>query len=483
MSLTVKPTWKQHLAYQAINTPEVEAVFLGGGAGGGKTWAICESRLINCYRYPGYKSFIARNELKRLMQSTYVTWIKVCSFHNIPREDWRFEGKYNYIEFVNSKTKEFDGTGSRIDFLDVKYYPVEDPLYERFGSIEYSDGALEEAGEIHPLAYDVLKSRLNRHLNKELGINPCMLLTGNPKKNWTYQTFYKPWKDGKLPESLRFIQSLWSDNPHTASDYGKTLAGIKDKTTKERLMNGNWEYEDDPAALMDYESISDIFTNTIEDDPEKYLTVDVARYGVDKTVMYVWHGWEVVRIIIRENFGTDQTETLIKDTASKEGIPRSHIAVDEDGIGGGVVDHVKGVRGFIANSSPIDIEPEQDEDDDSEYERETKKQKPNYANLKTQCAYFMAEKVKNHTVAVRTQNEEVKQWLTNDLEQVKEARVDSDAKRSLVPKDEVKTVLGRSPDFGDTFMMRAIFELKKLKRKIPSSPSTPSWVSKRWQKR
>lgn len=119
MEITLRPTYKQHLAYQALEDPNIDTVFLGGGAGGGKSWTICESRLIKCYRYPGYKSYIGREELKRLMQSTYLTWVKVCAFHNIPRDDWKLNGQYNYIEFKN---------GSRIDLLDLKFLPT-DPLY------------------------------------------------------------------------------------------------------------------------------------------------------------------------------------------------------------------------------------------------------------------------------------------------------------------------------------------------------------------
>jgi len=84
MELTIKPTKKQHEVYQALNNKEITDIFFGGGAGGGKTWIICESRLINAIRFPGYRSYIAREELKRLMQSTYVTWTKVCIYQKTP---------------------------------------------------------------------------------------------------------------------------------------------------------------------------------------------------------------------------------------------------------------------------------------------------------------------------------------------------------------------------------------------------------------
>lgn len=464
LPFALEPTWKQHLCYEALKNPVLDddgdrmtvEVFFGGGAGGGKSWSICESRLVNAYKYPGYKSFIGRNELKRLMQSTFVTWGKVCRYHNIPRDEWRLDGQMHVIRFTN---------GSTIDLLDLKYLPAEDPLYERYGSTEYSDGAIEEAGEVHPLAREVMRTRVNRHLNDELDINPSLLETGNPKKNWTYHAFYKPHKAGELPKNMIFIQSLWKDNPHTARSYGKTLSGIKDPVMRARLRDGNWEYEDDPSALLEYAAIADLFTNHIPDDEDdeeasdRYMTVDVARYGADKTVIALWRGWVCYKLLWREKQGTDETEAWIKEVAYENEVPYSHIAVDEDGIGGGVVDHVKGVRGFLANSTPIEQEEEEDDDEDNKPE-----QKKAFANLKTQCAYVLANKVNYHRAGVRCESEQIRQWLTEELEQIKEENIDADEKRRLVPKEEVKIVLGRSPDFGDTFIMRAIFELKPPKK-------------------
>ena len=132
------------------------------------------------------------------MQSTFVTWTKVSKYHKIPINDWTLNGKYYYIEFFN---------GSRIDLLDLDYQPSE-PDYERFGSLEYTGGWIEEAGEVHFMAFDILKSRIGRHLNKELSIYPKMFIIGNPSKNWSYRIFFLPWEKGELPKGYAFIQAL-----------------------------------------------------------------------------------------------------------------------------------------------------------------------------------------------------------------------------------------------------------------------------------
>jgi phage terminase large subunit len=433
MEITIRPSIKQHIVYQALNDPKIDEVFFGGGAGGGKTWAICESRLMRALMYPGYRSFIGRKELKRLMQSTYVTWTKVCQEHKIPQDSWKLNGQYNFIEFTN---------GSRIDLLDVDYLPS-DPLYERFGSLEYTDGALEECGEIHSLAHDVLKTRIGRHKNREFNLKANLLLTGNPSKNWTYSEFYKPWKEKELPEGILFVQALYMDNKFTAEEYGKQLSQVKDKATKERLMFGNWEYDDDPTALLEYDAILDLFTNHIQTG-NRYLVCDVARLGNDKTTITIWNGLLAEKCFEYQKQTTDRTVLVIKELEFSENIPRSHVLIDEDGIGGGVVDNLPGCKGFVANSRPIEGII-----------------KENYVNLKAQCAWRLADLVNSRLMGVRCDDLTIKEKIIGDLEQIKRKDADKDGKLKLVPKEYIKELLGRSPDWGDNLLLRAWFEVNK----------------------
>lgn len=419
---------------------------MGGGAGGGKSWWLCESRLIKALAYPGYKSFIGREELTRLMSSTYLTWVKVCAFYKVPHELWKLNGQYHYIEFTN---------GSRIDLLDVKYLPS-DPLYERFGSSEYTDGALEECGEIDFMAFDVLKSRIGRHKNDEFNIRPTLALTGNPKKNWTHTTFYLPWKKGILPEGYSFIQSLYGDNPYTAKEYEKSLSNIRDKVLRERLKEGNWEYDSAPGTLFDFEAINDLWTNSLPKvtDSDRFMTVDVARFGQDKTVFYFWKGFSLYKkeVFIKQDIA--MTASKVKEFARSDNIPFSHIIIDEDGVGGGVVDLCKGVHGFLNNSQPLINE-------ESRYEY---LEKQNFINLKTQCAYIMAQKTNRRQVAISIEHPDTEfyEFLPQELGQYRIKNPENDmTKMALVPKDEMKQELGRSPDYGDAFIMRGYFTLKR----------------------
>lgn len=445
MEINLKPTNKQHLAYEALKNDESQFIVFGGAAGGGKSWLACEWLMVNCIAYPNTRWFIARNELTRLMASTYITFTKVCRFHKV--ENWSLQGQYHYIEFDN---------GSRIDLIDVKKNPS-DPFYERYGSTEYTGGVLEEAGEIDFLAFDVLKSRVGRHLNKEYDIRPKILITCNPKKNWLYEYVYKPSVDGKLGKEYIFIQSLYNDNPHTAKDYEKQLSSIKDQTMKERLMFGNWEYENNPLALMNYDAILDLFSNTVDDFDKKFITADVARYGNDKTVITLWKGFKCTEIKVYEKTGLDVLADEIKMLAQTERVPFSNIIVDEDGVGGGLVDMLRGVKGFMANRTP--------------FNNRITGRPDNFKDLKSQCTYLLADFVNDHKLAIDCLDEDIKQYIISELEIIRSKEGIYDTKLQIESKDKIKELIGRSPDFADAIMMRMFFELRQpLKNPVAIDP-------------
>ena len=467
MKLQIEPTYKLHLAWKILEDKITEEFLFGGGAGGGKSWLGCEWLLSMCVRYPDTKYFIARKRLKTLKQTTLTTFFKVCRKHGLKRDvHYRYKEQSSTIEFIE--------TGAIIDLLEVHHNPS-DPDYEDLGSAEYTSGWIEEAGEVDFGAFDSLMGRIGRQMNDKYNLFGKILITCNPKKNWLYKYFYKPWKSKTLPSNRQFLQSLVDDNPKNEQGYKQKLLNTKNQAKKQRLLYGNWEYDDDPAALMNFEAIADLFTNTIEESKEKYLTADIARFGEDQTVIKLWQGLEVVKVIVRSKQATNITIDSIRTILADEKIPYSHAVIDEDGVGGGVVDALNGVRGFVANSSPLeDIRI-----------NEKQEEVPNYRNLKAQCAYMLAEEVNNHKLAVKPVHIdadfdiEYEELLTEDLEQIKAKDIDNDDKKlDLVPKDEIKEALGRSPDYGDNMIMRMIFFLKNPARIAGGMTIIkPTWAS------
>ncbi len=427
-----EPNIKQDTCLDLLSDRETKYIYFGGAAGGGKSWIGCEWIASMCLNYPGVRYFMGREELTSLKDSTVKTFFKMANHHGCS-DQFRYYEHYSAIRFFN---------GSEIALLNLQFLP-RDPLFERFGSTEYTGGLIEEGGQVHFNAFDTLKSRVGRHLNEQYNIPKKVLITGNPKKNWTYHTFYKPWRDGCLEPGYRFIQAFATENDKIDQGYLESLDDIKDKITKERLKYGNFEYQDDPLSLVNYDCIVNIFSNEYVTGGKRYITADIARFGDDKTIIRVWDGLRVLERLERTKLRITESSALIRSTANKYQIPMSQVMVDEDGIGGGVVDILK-CKGFVALSRP-------------EFGA-------NFDMLKSQCGYRLAELINDNLIYERQENAAAKESLIEELEQLKRKTDNSDKKQAIMPKEHIKDLIGRSPDDLDTYIMRAFWELKPFKK-------------------
>lgn len=430
---------KQLEALKILTDDTTREFAYGGAAGGGKSFVGCTWVAMSALAYPGTRWFIGREELKRLRSSTLITLWKVFKEYGIT--GWKYDAKDNFILFTN---------GSRIDLLDLAYKPT-DPMYERYGSIEYTGGFIEEAGEVNFGAYDTLKSRVGRHLNTLFGLLPKIFVTLNPKKNWVYQTFWKPFKAGTLPDHMRFLQAFVDDNKLGDPFYKTQLESIKDPIKRARLLEGNFEYDDDAAALIIYDKMVDCFSNTHVPSGRKCITADMARLGGDRIVMIEWDGFRG-HITWWDRTLLNVSGKRIETARFRMGCGHSDVLIDQDGLGGGPVDY-EGFQGFVNNARPVQS-PE-----NAQFHVDGTKLVENYDNLKAQCTYRAAERINSNGYYFTYETEDVKEMVIEEMEQVKQKEVDSDKKKGVLSKQEVKKLIGRSPDFWDAIMMREWFEL------------------------
>lgn len=435
MNQEITLTDKQLKAFRALTVdPSVREVLFGGAKNGGKSFLGVSWIFPSAIMYPGTTYFIARKELGDLMKYT------VPSVYEFFEKNGMKAADHCVLNQQNSTFRFHNG--STVFLLACKYLPS-DPLYERFGSMQITQGWIEEGGEIHVSAYENLKLSLGRWKNDEYKIPAKLLITCNPKKNWMYQEFYKPWKEGTLHKSKTFIQSLVTDNHFRQSGSLDVLDSIKDPVAKARLRYGEWEYVDDPAELISHDAAINIFTNehVRDEKAKKYITADIARFGADSTIIRVWRGWEVILRVQMNGARVTEVASKIRELATAHAIPMSQTIVDEDGVGGGVADILR-CKGFVANATPF-----------------KQPNNHNYDSVKSQCGYYLADKVNINAVFEPVKDEALRDKIVEELGQLKMKSVDSDGKKGLMPKDKVKAMLGRSPDDLDTYIMRAWFEV------------------------
>lgn len=431
MDLNIDLTKKQKEAFDFLMDQETKELVFGGGAGGGKSWLGCEWLIIMCICYPGTRWFIGRNELKRLKTTTYVTYCKVSKAMDVT-DQWKLNGQDNIIHFKN---------GSDIVLLDVEYKPS-DPLFERLGSSEFTGGFLEEVGEVDFTAFDVLKSRCGRQYNEKYNLYPKILMTCNPKKNWVYNMFYKPFKNGTLAKGRQFLQSLVKDNPCIDKQYLENLNSISNEMIKQRLLYGSWEYEDEPEQLIKYEWCENAFF-TISRHGKAALGVDVARFGNDNTTFVKMTGNIVSDIQSFHGYSIDQTADKVLDKAKSEMIDYDYIGVDSVGLGAGVVDILEKEKCTVESISA----GEKVKYSFPGYETY------NFYNLRAQMWFMAREDLRLQRIKFGfDEDNELINELINDLVTPK-YQIVGDNTLQIEQKKDIKNRTGKSPDLGDAFIM------------------------------
>lgn len=418
---------KQKHAVFYLNDAVTSELVYGGAAGGGKTALGVLREIEQAQKYPGSRGLIGRSKLKTLKETTLNTFFEQAAKHGVSSQ-YKYNATESIIHWKN---------GSDTLLKDLFQYPS-DKDFDSLGSLEITRAFVDECNQIVHKAWDVVGSRIRYKLN-EFDLMPKQLGTCNPSKGWVYSKIFKPNRDGGLPDHVKFIQALPKDNPHLPPSYVQRLLRME-KNSRERLYYGNWEYDDDPAALMTIDAINNLWSNTFVVPGERYVTVDVARFGKDKTVILVWEGFRVVKIVVLIKKSVTWVAQEVAALRNEYMVPLSNVIVDEDGVGGGVVDILK-CTGFVNNSSALFDQ--------------------NFENLKAQCSYKLAEMVNASKIYLGAITDpEIIAELIEELEQIKQKDMDKDGKKKIVPKDAVKELLGRSPDYADAVMMRMLPEIQ-----------------------
>ena len=419
---------KQNYAISYLHDKDTIEIIYGGAAGGGKSALGCLWLIEMCTNFPGTRWVMGRSKLKTLKETTLKTFFELSTKLGIG-DTFRLDSQANVIYFVN---------GSEILLKDLFFYPS-DPEFDSLGSLEITGAFVDEVSQITEKAWQILSSRIRFQL-KENDLVPKMLGTCNPSKKWVYKKFYKPYTEKKEIEGRKFIQALPTDNPHLPASYIKSLLNLSD-TSKQRLYYGNWEYDDDPNTLCEYNAILDCFTNDHVKKGKTYISADLAMKGRDRFVAGHWDGNIAYVDVVKEKSTGKEIELDLRRLMNKYNVPRSRVVVDSDGLGNYLESYLEGIYEFKGNHRAMDRK---------------------YKNEKSECLYKLAELINKSEIKIVCKDE-YKQFIIEELEVLKSVNASADEnKLSIISKDLMKEMLGRSPDFLDFLLMKMHFNIDNI---------------------
>ena len=283
-----------------------------------------------------------------------------------------------------------------------------------------------------------------------------LLLIGNPTAIGTpfYDAFTKPGyktfhisaydtpnftEYGITPEDI--ANDTWQEKaesipyprlitPQWVSDRYKTW-GENSAAYQVRVM-GNFpqQGEDTLIPLLWIELAMERYEDTQADKPIQ-IGVDVAAYGSDKTVIAVRQGDKLTELQVYSQKNTRETAGLVQATAREHNTRQ--IAVDEIGIGRGVVDSLEesGYENVGVNVA----------ERSSDNER--------YHNLRAELWCNLRELLNPEKGAIALPRDDE---LLNELASVK-YKIDARGAIQIESKDEMRKRLGHSPDRADAVVL------------------------------
>lgn len=430
---------KQVKALEYLTDNSIDSVAYGGGAFSGKTLLECYWLLLSCCAYPGTAWGLGRDTVSNLNKTTLVTMFKILRAEGfVSEKDYKYRGSsVNTIEFENE---------SVIYLVHMAYKPS-DPLYARFGGFELTGAAVDESAECKYQGIGILITRLGRRKNEDYNLVGKLLETFNPDKGHVNRRHYLPFKKGEEKESSRFIMALPSDNPHpSVKPWIEKTIREGHKETIERLIYGNFDFDDDPLLLVSNEAVNDMWSNSFVREGDSHIVCDASGKGRDDTIIKVYKGLVVVDFHKEKISDEYSIKANIIKLQRKWNCPNRRTIVDADGIGGKVVDIMPGVIRFNANKSPADT-----------FEA------GNFATFKDQCGFLLAHMINNNMIYYKIDAERDK--TVEEYAVLKEIETANKPKKLMPKKGNqttpgMKEILGRSPDRMDCDLMRMYFELK-----------------------
>lgn len=284
-----------------------------------------------CMQYPGVRIVVIRKTLSNIKRNTWPSFRKILGM-----------GEDNKRATLNKQDQTwYYKNGSEVIGMGVDIST--DPELNDMRGLEPTIIILEEGNELDRKVFSVAISRSGQWMNNEYGIPPLVLVTCNPSNAWVKDVFYDKWVENRLEAPFYYQPALPQDNPWNSAEYLKLLESLPE-SEYERYVKGNWDYADIPNQLTPYvyfkeglltdEEQSELRTARVP----KYIGVDVAREGDDKTIFCYGDDEGILWFEEYKHKKSSITAPILLAKAAEFKIPLFNIISDANGNGAGLID-------------------------------------------------------------------------------------------------------------------------------------------------
>lgn len=255
----------------------------------------------------------------------------------------------------------------------------------------------------------------------------------------------------ELVKSVTFIPGTLDDNvllrDKDPSYEGNLLS--QDKKHGARLRRGCWYDSGGDNELFRYESSRDMFTNSfVQGSGNRYMTADIAMEGSDCFRVGIWNGLRLEKRFSWEKSDGRMIWEAMTKLAHTYSIPGKNIVFDANGVGNFLSGFFRSSYDFRSQSSPI----------------EEGGVKVDYQNLRVQCLFRLAKLIEDAKIYILDSGDVERDMICEELEAHKKTGQSASGKLTVTPKEEIRALIGRSPDYVDMMLMRMVFEFAPVKK-------------------
>ena len=200
-------------------------------------------------------------------------------------------------------------------------------------------------------------------------------------------------------------------------------------------------------------------------DKIRRVSCDVAFTGGDACVLWLWEGWHVAEIYVCR-LDSQDTVNAIKVKLMEWGVHEENMVYDMQGVG-------QVVKGFFRKAVPF-----------SNQESVRDEFKGMYDTEKSRCAFTFADRIIRGEISFEPsllerkfsgkgfKNLELGNILMEERKIIRADVKKADRGKCLISKDQMKSIIHRSPDFMESLFMREMLE------KIHKKTETPAWIKR-----
>jgi len=408
--LTINPVLRK------FYTTQSRYKVLYGGRGSSKSFNTALHAIFLASKY-SLKFLCIRQFQNNIKESVYTLLKNII--YELELQD-EFDILSNSIRHTTTGS-EFVFYGIARNFMEIKSFEGADVLWA------------EEAHALTKEQWDVINPTI-RNENSEIWI----VFNPQNRTDFVFQRFIEHKHKDSIVQKINY-----DDNPYLSQTMQKVIAEAKEEDYEE------YEYiylgkvrEGDERAVFSYDEVLTSMDNDLSEvDKTGVLSygVDVARYGNYKSCATKRRGYHIYELKTYKGYSTMELANAISDMYHQESDKQPNaVFIDTIGVGAGVFDRIeeKGIRAIDSNVSMkadlTDI----------------------YQNKRAEMYFLLRDFIRK---GGKIPNDEE---LKEELLAIRYLYSKTSGKIQIQAKDEMKELIGRSPDKADSVALHFFSEIR-----------------------